>query len=187
MLQIMEDGRLTDSQGRHVDFKNCIIVMTSNVGAANIVGKQKKLGFAESDREESDNYESIREAVMSDLRRTFKPEFLNRVDDIIVFHQLTKENIEKIAYGMLETVKRRVSDLGIAVDIDESAVKLLAEAGFDPTYGARPLRRAIQSKVEDNAAEKLLDGTLKAGDKAILKAENGEIVFDKEQLEMAVE
>ena len=88
---------------------------------------------------------------------------------------------------MLETVKRRVSDLGIAVDIDESAVKLLAEAGFDPTYGARPLRRAIQSKVEDNAAEKLLDGTLKAGDKAILKAENGEIVFDKEQLEMAVE
>ena len=184
MLQIMEDGRLTDSQGRHVDFKNCIIVMTSNVGAANIVGGQKKLGFAESDKEESDNYERIREAVMADLRRTFKPEFLNRVDDIIVFHQLTKENIEKIAYGMLETVKKRVADLGITMDVDESAVKLLAEAGFDPTYGARPLRRAIQSKVEDNAAEKLLDGTLKAGDRAVLKAENGEIVFEKETSEV---
>jgi len=181
MLQIMEDGILTDSQGRRVDFKNTIIVMTSNVGARNITEKRTQLGFAaESSSSETTSVEKIREAVMSDLRRTFRPEFLNRIDETIVFHQLTRENIRSIAGNMLRTVAARVEDMKIHLSFDDAAVELLSEKGFDPVYGARPLRRTIQSEVEDTAAEKILDGKIAEGDRVLVTAKDGKIVLEKQ-------
>ena len=187
MLQIMDDGVLTDSQGRHVDFKNCIIVMTSNVGAKNITDKKTKLGFQHGEEATQDeiSYEKIKEAVMDDLKKTFRPEFLNRIDDIIVFHQLTRDDIRKIAGNMMNTVKNRVKDLGVELDIDDSALDLLAEKGFDPVYGARPLRRTIQSNVEDAIAESLLDGTIKSGEKAKVEGKDGKISVEKEAVTAA--
>ena len=179
MLQILDDGRLTDSQGRHVDFKNTVIVMTSNVGARNITDKRTQLGFSSGGDAEEASYERIRASVMEDLKRTFRPEFLNRIDDIIVFHQLTRDNIRLIAENMLMTVKARMQDLGIELAVDDSALNALADKGFDPVYGARPLRRAIQSTVEDRAAELILDGKARGGDKLVATAENGEIVVRK--------
>ena len=177
MLQIMDDGLLTDSQGRHVDFKNTIIVMTSNIGARNITSKTTQLGFSanEPDGDGTISQEKIKETVMEDLRRAFKPEFLNRIDEIIVFHQLTKDNIRDIARNMLTTVKGRLAKMDIDLEADESAVDYLAEHGFDPVYGARPLRRLIQSTLEDKAAEKILDNEIKAGDKVIAFAENDKL------------
>lgn len=174
MLQIMEDGRLTDSQGRHVDFKNTVIVMTSNVGARNITEKAKPLGFSHGD-ESAASDERIREAVMGDLKRTFKPEFLNRIDETIVFHQLTRDEIRKISENMLKTVSQRVEAMGLTIKVEDSALDQLADKGFDPIYGARPLRRVIQSSVEDGIAEKLLEGTIKAGDTVLVTAEDGRI------------
>ncbi|NLA87936.1 MAG: AAA domain-containing protein, partial [Clostridiales bacterium] len=190
MLQIMEDGILTDSQGRRVDFKNTIIVMTSNVGARNITDKQKKLGFAPiSDNEEARDFENIKSAVMEELKRTFKPEFLNRVDETIVFHQLSRENILEISAKMLQIVIARVKTMGIYMTADDAAVALLAEKGFDPVYGARPLRRAIQNAVEDAAAEKILEGTIKEGDKVTVTVLDGKIELitaaDKKEPEKA--
>lgn len=180
MLQIMEDGILTDSQGRRVDFKNTIIVMTSNVGARNITDKQKKLGFAPlGGSDEAMKFENIKSAVMEELKRTFKPEFLNRVDETIVFHQLSRENIREISAKMLEVVKTRISAMGIDLTADGDALDLLSEKGFDPVYGARPLRRAIQSAVEDAAAEKILDGSIKSGDKVTVTAVDGKIELQK--------
>ena len=182
MLQIMEDGILTDSQGRRVDFKNTIIVMTSNVGAKNITENKTQLGFAASEGKENSevtDVEKIRELVMGDLRRTFKPEFLNRIDDIIVFHQLTRDNIREIARNMLRSVNARMSELGIELSAEDSAIDVLADKGFDPVYGARPLRRAIQSSVEDAVAEKMLDGEFAAGDKVIASGEDGKVVLRK--------
>ena len=179
MLQILDDGRLTDSQGRHVDFKNTVIVMTSNVGARNITDKRTQLGFSSGGDAEEASYERIRASVMEDLKKTFRPEFLNRIDDIIVFHQLTRDNIRLIAENMLMTVKARMQDLGIELAVDDSALNALADKGFDPVYGARPLRRAIQSTVEDRAAELILDGKARGGDKLVATAENGEIVVRK--------
>ncbi|MGM9522414.1 MAG: ATP-dependent Clp protease ATP-binding subunit [Oscillospiraceae bacterium] len=186
MLQIMEDGRLTDSQGRRVDFRNTIIVMTSNVGAKNITEKTNPLGFQSGD-EPADvmSDERIREAVMGDLRRTFKPEFLNRIDETIVFHQLTKPEISQIARNMLETVKARVESMNIALEVKDDAVELLSEQGFDPVYGARPLRRKIQSTVEDGIAEKMLDGTVKAGDKVVVTADEGKIKIESVKAQTA--
>jgi len=178
MLQIMEDGILTDAQGRRVDFKNTIIVMTSNVGARNITEKRQKLGFSGGAETDYGN-EQIRDAVMGELKNTFRPEFLNRIDEIIVFHKLTRENIREISLGMLELVRQRVAAMGIDMSFDDTAVDLLAERGFDPVYGARPLRRAIQSAVEDLTAERMLDGTLKAGDKVVVTAVDGEIRLEK--------
>jgi ATP-dependent Clp protease ATP-binding subunit ClpC len=175
LLQIMEDGRLTDSQGRRVDFKNTVIVMTSNVGAKNIT-ERKKLGFSFSDGE-ADNYQEIKSDVMADLRRTFRPEFLNRVDEIIVFHQLSREDIKKISRSMLDTVSKRLSGLGVSLEVDESAVEFIANIGYDPVYGARPLRRAIQQRVEDAVAEKLLDGSVKEGQSVKVSAQDDKIVF----------
>jgi len=179
MLQIMEDGRLTDSQGRRVDFRNTIVVMTSNVGAKNITDKAAPLGFSSGDGGAASTDARIREAVMSELKRTFRPEFLNRVDDIIVFHQLGEEQILEIARRMLDTVSKRVSGMGVTLRCSDAAARLLARRGFDPGYGARPLRRAIQSAVEDGLAEKLLDGSVKVGDAVEADARDGEIVFSK--------
>ncbi len=181
MLQIMDDGVLTDSQGRKVNFKNTIIVMTSNIGARNITDKQKTLGFADCESKNSGikGVEEIRSLVMKDLKNTFRPEFLNRIDETIVFHQLSREDIKKIAGNMLEIVSERLKVIGISLSVTNEALEKLAEDGFDPVYGARPLRRTIQSTIEDGAAEKLLDGSLKAGDKAEAAVENDKIILKK--------
>ena len=178
MLQIMEDGILTDSQGRRVDFKNTIIVMTSNAGARNITEKRTKLGFgAGGDDGDEADFEMIRESVMEAVKRVFKPEFLNRIDEMIVFHKLSREEINEICSKMLDMVKVRMESIGISMIVDESAIEFLSEQGFDPVYGARPLRRAIQGAVEDSVAEKMLEGVFRDGDTVTVKAEDGKIVF----------
>ena len=176
LLQILDDGILTDSQGRRVDFKNCIIIMTSNVGAKLISGSGKALGFS-SERGNVPSYDRVRELVMKELKNTFRPEFLNRVDDIIVFHSLEKQDISEIARRMLETLSKRVAQLDITLIFDESAVQKTADAGFDPVYGARPLKRVIQQQIEDKLSEQMLEGKVTTGKKYICKAENGEFVF----------
>jgi ATP-dependent Clp protease ATP-binding subunit ClpC len=183
MLQILDDGRITDSQGRTVDFKNTVIVMTSNIGAKALTDAGSKLDFKAGDKEAEEDadkaYEQAKETVMEELRRTFRPEFLNRIDDIIVFRALNEQDIEEVARRMLKTVENRMESMDIHLDATEEAVKELAREGFDPKYGARPLRRAIQSKVEDAVAEKMLDGTLDTGDTAKLTMEDGKLVVTK--------
>jgi len=150
--------------------------MTSNAGARNITEKRTKLGFGTGTANRGKaEYEQIRDAVMDEVKILFKPEFLNRIDETIVFHKLSRENIKEICAKMLEIVKARMESVGINMEADESALELLAEQGFDPIYGARPLRRTIQGAVEDMAAEKMLDGTIKAGDTITVSAEDGKI------------
>ncbi len=159
LLQVLEDGVLTDSQGRKVNFKNTIIIMTSNVGARLITEKQNSLGFsADSSAEKSK--ERLKDMILDELKKVFKPEFLNRVDDIVVFDKLTSNDIEAIASRMLKGIKDRLCDLNIKAEFTENAVKAIAKEGYDPVYGARPLRRAIQSKIEDKLSEKILEGDL---------------------------
>ncbi len=176
MLQILEDGVLTDSQGRHVNFKNTVIIMTSNVGARMITEKRAAVGFG---GDSSSDEASIKEAVMEELKREFKPEFLNRIDDIIVFRKLLSDDIKLIASKMLDALKERVKGLGITISFTDGAVKAIADAGFDQLYGARPLRRAIQSKIEDALSEKILDSTVKSGDTVECNFESGSFVFNK--------
>ena len=179
LLQILEDGRLTDSQGRVVDFKNTIIVMTSNLGAHDLL-ERKRLGFGEA-TDDTPSDDEMRETVMQKLKEAFRPEFLNRIDEIIVFKRLDKPTIREIARSMFDTVAARIKDAGnVTLTADDSALDLIADEGFDPTYGARPLRRAISSKVEDAVAERLLDGSLKAGDVVVATAKDGVISFDKQ-------
>ena len=179
LLQILDDGVLTDGQGRCVDFKNCIIIMTSNVGAKLISQKQKAFGFAAGAKELEQNEKEIKDAVMGELRNTFRPEFLNRVDDIIVFQRLTKENIKEIASRLLAVLQKRVEDMGIEVTFSDEAVSKIADAGFDDVYGARPLKRAIQSKIEDALSEEMLKGNVKKGGKYICNVKDDKFVFDK--------
>ena len=183
LLQILEDGIVTDSQGRRVDFKNTIIVMTSNVGAKNITAADTaRLGFAADEAvDEAHRFERIRQAVLAELKRTFRPEFLNRIDETIVFRQLTQENICAIARSMLETTARRMAEQGITLETEDAAVEVLAKDGFDPQYGARPLRRAIQSRVEDAVAEQMLQGALCAGETAQVVLEEERIYVKKKQ------
>lgn len=179
LLQILDDGVLTDGQGRRVDFKNCIIIMTSNVGAKLISQKQKAFGFAAGAKELEQNEKEIKDAVMGELRNTFRPEFLNRVDDIIVFKRLTKENIKEIASRLLAVLQKRVEDMGIEVTFSDEAVSKIADAGFDDVYGARPLKRAIQSRIEDALSEEMLKGNVKKGGKYICNVKDDKFVFDK--------
>lgn len=179
LLQILDDGVLTDGQGRRVDFKNCIIIMTSNVGAKLISQKQKAFGFAAGAKELEQNEKEIKDAVMGELRNTFRPEFLNRVDDIIVFQRLTKENIKEIASRLLAVLQKRVGDMGIEVTFSDEAVSKIADAGFDDVYGARPLKRAIQSRIEDALSEEMLKGNVKKGGKYICNVKDDKFVFDK--------
>ena len=189
LLQILEDGIVTDSQGRKVDFKNTIIVMTSNVGAKNITADAARLGFDGSEKGEKESeevrFDRIRDAVMADLKRTFRPEFLNRIDEIIVFRQLTEDNIRQIARRMLDVTGARMAQQGITLAADDDAVAELARDGFDPQYGARPLRRAIQSMVEDAVAEKMLEGQLKSGDTAHVRLRDGKVVIESEAVPAA--
>lgn len=176
LLQILEDGILTDAQGRRVDFRNSVIIMTSNVGARDLFEK-KRLGFGDSD--EKKTYEDVKSNVMSELKRVFRPEFLNRVDDIIVFQTLGEDEIKKIAEKMLNTLGLRLGSVGINVAFSDKTLALLAKEGFDPTYGARPLRRAIQSKVEDFLAEQMLEGGIRTGDTVTVDEKDGKIIIVK--------
>ena len=178
LLQVLEDGVLTDSQGRHVDFRNTILILTSNVGASEM-SATKALGFTSTPEATADE-EARRERMMSALKSTFRPEFLNRIDDIIVFNSLRQEDIEAIANLMLKDVEKRIADLGITISFDPSVATLLAKEGFDPTYGARPLRRAVVRMVEDTFSTEMLEGKIQAGDSVTAKAEDGKIVFSKE-------
>lgn len=161
LLQILDDGILTDSQGRKVDFKNCVIIMTSNVGARMITEEKTSFGFAENSN--STSAERIKEAVMGELKNTFRPEFLNRVDDIIVFNRLTEEDIKQIAKNLLTGLEKRMSGIEITMNFDDSVTDFVAKAGFDKVYGARPLKRTIQTKIEDVLSEKILDKTIEKG------------------------
>ena len=177
LLQVLEDGVLTDSQGRHVDFRNTVVILTSNVGAGEL-NATKSLGFtAEA---VANDRETQKMRMMSALKSTFRPEFLNRIDDIIVFNSLQRADIERIARLMLEDVTRRITDLGVSVEFDASVASLLAEQGFDAAYGARPLRRAVVRLVEDAFSTEMLEGRIKAGDRIKARAEDEKIVFEKE-------
>ena len=171
LLQILDDGQLTDSHGRKVNFKNAVIIMTSNIGARMITENVKSLGFSAENNSQKDE-QKTRENVLSELKQTFRPEFLNRVDDIIVFNKLKEDDIQKIAVNLLEGVKARTLTLGIDVSFTENAVKEISIVGFDSVYGARPLKRAITSKIEDLISEEILKGNIKSGDKVICDAEN---------------
>ncbi len=164
LLQILEDGILTDSQGRRVDFKNTVIIMTSNVGARLITDKRVSFGFSQG---EDDLNRDVKAMVMNELKNTFRPEFLNRVDDIVVFSKLTKPQIEEIAEKMLNNLSQRTKSIGVEINFDASVKSALAEIGFDAVYGARPLRREIQNKIEDSLSEKILEGSIKTGDSVL--------------------
>ena len=172
LLQVLDDGRITDAQGRRVDFCNAVVIMTSNVGARHLTDPESKLGF----RAEKGKAQNFREeAVMEALRKTFRPEFLNRVDETILFRPLEQKEIEEVARRMLRELSRRMADLGIALEVEEGVVSLLAKRGYDPKYGARPLRRAIRTGVEDPLAEEILRGRISAGDTAVLALEGEEL------------
>ncbi len=179
LLQILEDGILTDNQGRKVDFKNTVIIMTSNIGAQKITGKARKtLGFGGSDGAEQ-TFEKIKEEVTSELKNVFRPEFLNRVDDIIVFNRLNEDEIAEIAEGMLKNVAARMEEMEVGLHWTDAAKAHLAKAGFDPVYGARPLRRAIQSQVEDLVAESFLKGDIHKGRAVTLDELDGSLVLQE--------
>ncbi|AGK99251.1 ATP-dependent Clp protease ATP-binding subunit [Clostridium pasteurianum] len=178
LLQILEDGRLTDGKGKTVNFRNTIIILTSNVGASTIK-KQKSLGFAINNNEIEDEYEKMKENIMEELKRSFRPEFLNRIDDIIVFHQLLEEDLQEVVKLMLESVSIRLKDQDINIKFTEEAEKLLAKKGFDPTYGARPLRRTITKIVEDKISEEILNGALHKGDNVSVTVNDNELEFSK--------
>ena len=175
LLQILDDGRLTDSTGRTVSFKNTVIIMTSNAGARNIV-EHHSIGFMNKEDSKKD-YEKTRDEVMAELKKIFRPEFLNRLDDIIVFKKLSNESIEKITKIMLDEFIKRLEKKNIKVDVSDDVIKYISKVGFDDTYGARPLRRAIQSKIEDKFAEEMLDGNIKENSNVKIDLKNDKIVI----------
>ncbi len=184
LLQILEDGRLTDAQGRTVNFKNTVIIMTSNVGAR-LITENKTLGFAKNDedkaKDEQRKYEETKKEVLAELKKQFRPEFINRIDEIIVFHKLNDDEILQIIDIMLKEVVKRMEENKITISIDKTVKELIAKKGIDKAYGARPLRRTIQNLVEDKLAEEILDGNIKVGDKAKIIAKEDEIVINKEK------
>ena len=171
LLQVLDDGRLTDSQGRVIDFKNTVIVMTSNLGSQDV----RELGEGATDEE-------VRTVVMSAVTQHFRPEFINRIDELVIFHSLKKGQIRGIADIQLDRLRSRLSERDMALTVDDSAFDLLIDAGFDPIYGARPLKRAIQQQVENNLAQKILSGEFQPGDNILIKGDSGQLVFDKMKL-----
>ena len=179
LLQILDDGHITDSKGRRIDFKNTIIIMTSNIGARNII-EPKRVGFVSAEDAQK-SYEDMKKNVMEEVKRTFKPEFLNRIDETIVFHPLTTENIRAIAGIMINKLIARISkNVGIEIELSKEAVDFLAEKGYDKAYGARPLRRTIQTYIEDQLSDEILGGNLREGDKVVVNLENELCVFNKQ-------
>ncbi|MGG4459497.1 ATP-dependent Clp protease ATP-binding subunit [Brevibacillus porteri] len=176
LLQVLDDGRLTDSKGRTVDFRNTVVIMTSNVGAS-MIKKNTTLGFTTNDSERK--YQDMKDKVMDELKKSFRPEFLNRIDEVIVFHSLEQEHIEQIVSLMTEDLRKRLKEQDIDFQLSEEAKKVLAKEGFDPAYGARPLRRAIQRHIEDNLSEELLKGTISKGDTVNIEAEEGKLVVKR--------
>ena len=177
LLQILEDGRLSDGQGRVVDFKNTVIVMTSNAGAHEIK-KQRSLGFGSAAPGADSGYDSMKDRIMEEVKRTFRPEFLNRVDEIIVFHALEQAEIDQIARLLMRGVEERLRERGIELEVDDAALRLISQSGYDFQYGARPLRRAIQRLVEDSLSEEILLGNIKLGDKVRACDRDGELKFE---------
>ena len=177
MLQILDDGRLTDSKGRHINFKNTIIIMTSNVGAS-MITTTGKLGFSVSEDEQKDKYERLKDTVMEEMKKSFRPEFLNRIDDIIVFAHLQKPEIRQIVDLMLNDLFKRLESQNLKIEVTDEVKDYLGDAGYSEAYGARPLRRLIQKRIEDGLAEEILSGKYKAGDKIVLKLKDQKIVFE---------
>ena len=178
LLQILEDGVLTDSQGRRADFKNAIIVMTSNTGARSITEAGRQLGFS-GGGSAAQTQDEIRRAVLSELRRTFRPEFLNRIDETVVFRRLSQQELQQVAAGMLRPVAARMADLGVTLEVTDEALELLARLGYDERYGARPLRRLLRTSIEDAVAEQLLDGSLQPGGTVRAVAADGRVQLER--------
>jgi len=172
LLQVLDDGRLTDGQGRTVDFRNTVIIMTSNLGSHVI---QELSGEGQGDKQ----YEKMKKAVLEIVGQHFRPEFINRVDDIVVFHPLDRKQLRSIVDIQLGSLRKRLADRDIAITLDDAARDLLGEAGFDPVYGARPLKRAIQAQVENPLAQSILRGEFGPGAQVKVSAKNGELVFSR--------
>jgi ATP-dependent Clp protease ATP-binding subunit ClpC len=181
LLQILDDGRLTDSKGRTVDFKNTVIIMTSNVGATSIK-KQNVLGFAVAEEEDKEEYERMKETILEDLKKTFRPEFLNRIDEVIVFHSLREEDVKEIVGIMIKDLEKRMKKLNINIKITEDTIDYISNKGFDPVYGARPLERTITKIIEDQLAEEILKGAISKDDNILVDFKDSKLVFDKEPI-----
>jgi len=180
LLQVMEDGRLTDAKGRTVDFRNTVIIMTSNVGA-NLIRSEQRLGFKAGERKDALDYEAMKERVTEELRRTFRPEFLNRVDEIIVFHPLEEEHMKQIVELMLKNISKRIAEFGLHLEFTQEAKEFLVKEGYDPVFGARPLRRVIQRMVEDELSEEMLAGKFKSGDHILVDVGENKLTFQAKQ------
>ncbi|MCS0542648.1 ATP-dependent protease ATP-binding subunit ClpC, partial [Aeromonas veronii] len=180
LLQVLEDGRLTDSKGRTVDFRNTILIMTSNVGASTLK-RNKYVGFALED--EKQDYKNMKDKVMEELKKAFRPEFLNRIDEIIVFHSLEKKHLKEIVTLMSDQLTKRLKEQDFELELTEAAKDRIAEEGYDPEYGARPLRRAIQKQIEDRLSEELLRGKIEKGKKIVMDFDNGEFVIQTKEVE----
>ena len=182
LLQVLDDGRLTDAQGRTVDFKNTVVIMTSNVGA-NLIERSGAIGFKvqEEGADEDVDYQQMKDRVLEELKRTFRPEFLNRIDDTIVFHPLRKEELEAIIELMLKNLRAQLSEQGFTLEISDEAKELIYQEGYDPLFGARPLRRAIQRLIENPLADEILRGAFKAGDLIRVTAEDQQLKFEKKE------
>ncbi|KJR47839.1 ATP-dependent Clp protease [Desulfosporosinus sp. I2] len=176
LLQVLEDGRLTDTKGRTVDFRNTVIIMTSNVGSSFL--RKEAMGFA-ANKDEKTDYKNMRGHVMEELKRSFRPEFLNRIDELVVFHSLQEEQLVKISEILIRQVNKRLSENGLELQVEKSAIELIAKEGNDPIFGARPLRRAIQRLIEDTLSEKILEGEFKTGDRIRVDAEDGKMKFTR--------
>ena len=180
MLQILDDGRLTDAKGRHINFKNTVIIMTSNVGAS-MITTQGRLGFSAAEDAKKDKYEKLKETVNEELKKAFRPEFLNRIDDIIVFSHLSKEEIREIVDLMMKDLFKRLSERELSIEVTDEVKDYLAKDGYSEAYGARPLRRLIQKKIEDQLAEEILTNAYQPGDTILLKLVDDKIVFEKKE------
>lgn len=181
LLQMLDDGRLTDSKGRTVDFKNTVIIMTSNVGATSLK-KQNVLGFSAVGEEEKEEYERMKETINEELKRTFRPEFLNRIDEVIVFHSLAEEHVKEIVKLMVKDLEKRMKKLNINIRVTEDTIEHISKEGFDPVYGARPLERTITKMIEDQLAEEILKGTVSKDDNILIDYRDKKLVFEKEPI-----